>query len=131
MFKHIYISRNNLWPIGRAVVRSHYAMGGGPGVEPRGLPYILHTTTSQPMSDTWRPRIGPCVLISFASQRTRVSSRFANNQPINICHVTTVRSYGPATSDRTDCTDWYSQHQIFCLFGLTNKSRYLLHTESV
>jgi hypothetical protein len=99
-------------------------MGGGPGVEPRGLPlHFKYETNNQIMSDTWRPRVGPRVLTPFASYRTRVTLGFDGHQPTKICHVTTVRSYGlygPATSD---CTDWYSQHLIFfaCLAWRTDR----------
>jgi hypothetical protein len=50
------------------------------------------------------------------------------------CHVT-VRTlpcplYG-LTRVCTDCTDRYSQHPKFCLFGSADRMRYLLHTDSV
>jgi hypothetical protein len=105
ILKLVYIKRNNLWPNGRAVVRRCYAVGGGPGVKPHGLQTFLHNNHTQTMSDTWRPRIGPRVLIPFSIQQTRVTLGFDNCQPINICHITTIWSYGPTTSDRTD---WYS-----------------------
>jgi hypothetical protein len=90
--------------------------GGGLGVEPRGLPIILHTTINQTTSDTWCPWIGPRVLIPFATKWTRVTSRFDKLPTNNACHVTPVRSYGPATSDRTDCTDCTVSIKIFaCL----------------
>ena len=65
------------------------------------------------MGDTWRPWIGPRVLILFATNRTLVNFLFAIQQPKKTYHVTIIRSYGPATSDRTDCTDRYSQHPKF------------------
>jgi hypothetical protein len=109
---------------------------GGLGVEPRGLQlsFFYITNINQTMSDTWRPRIGPRVLTPFANKRTRVTSRFDSCQPMNAFHITFVRSYGPATSDRmdcTDCTDWYSQHQNFCLFDFPNRSLYLSLPTSV
>jgi hypothetical protein len=107
------------WPGGRAK-----ALGVG---EVRGSnPADSHIFYIQPhnqiMSDTWRPPIGPRVLTPFSSYMTRVTRGFDGHQPTKTCHVTTVRSYGlygPATSD---CTDWYSQHQIFfaCLAWRTD-----------
>jgi hypothetical protein len=103
-----------------------YAVGRSGGRTPRPPIYILHNHINQSMSDTWHPRIGPRVLTPFASYRTRVTPGFDNHQPTKTCHVTTVRSYGlygPATSDCTDCTDWYSQHLIFfaCLAWRTDR----------
>jgi len=100
---------------GRTVMWRRY-MGGGPGVEPHGLPYILHITNDQTMSDTWCLQIGSRVLIPFSIQQTCVDSWLANCQPTIIYHVTPIRSYGlygPATSDHTDCTDCTVSIKIF------------------
>jgi hypothetical protein len=102
------------WPNGWAVARRLYAVGGGPGVEPRGLPHFTQSTINQPMSDTWRPWVGPRVLILFAHKRTRVSTLLANNRPMKTCHIIHLpchRTDGTALPrHRTDCRDRYSQH---------------------
>jgi hypothetical protein len=79
---------------------------GGPGVEPHGLPYILHTTTSQPMSDTWCPRIGPHVLISFSIQP-------------DMCHLLTRHLSTNQHLPRHPCTVVRSCHiRPYGLYGL-------------
>jgi hypothetical protein len=101
------------------------------GSNPAASNILYIELLSQPVSDTWHPWIGPRVLLLLATQGhvstpdspTIDQSASATSPPYGL--------YGPATSDRTDCTDRYSQHQTFCLFGLTNRSRYLLHTDSV
>ena len=49
------------------------------------------------MGDTWRPWIGPRVLILFATNRTRVNFLFTIQQPTKTCHVTTVRTVQTGT----------------------------------
>ena len=101
-----------------------YNSGGDRGVEPRGLPISFAYTQIKPNNEVTRGThmIGPRVLTPFTSYRTHVTPRFDNHQPTKTYHVTTVRLYGlygPATSDCTDYTDWYSQHLLFFdLFGL-------------
>jgi hypothetical protein len=127
--KHIY---NKVRAVARLVIGvciSVCALGRSGGRTPR-TPYILQTTiitTTQTTSDTWRPRIGPRVLIPFATKgHVSLPDSTTVNQPnvatssvrsVRSCHV---RLYG-----------LYSQHQNFCLFDLTNRTRYLLHTEPV
>jgi hypothetical protein len=131
ILKLVYITSNNPWPNGRAVVRRRYAVGGGPGVEPHGLQTFLHNNHTQTMSDTWRPWIGPRVLIPFAIQQTRVApdSTIAN-QSTSAMSPLYGRTVLPRQTVRTVRTGTVSI-KFFCLFSLTNRSRYLLHTESV
>jgi hypothetical protein len=60
------------------------------------------TNINQPTGDTWRPCIGPCALIPFVVNKTRVSPQFASSQPITIYHViidtSSYRWYSPAMS---------------------------------
>ena len=86
------------------------------------------------MSDTWHPWIGPRVLLLLATQGHMSTSDSPTVHQSIRAMSSSYGLYGPATSDRTDCTDCtdrYSQHQTFCLFGLMNRSRYLLHIDSV
>jgi hypothetical protein len=69
---------------------------GGPGVEPHGLQTFLHNNHTQTMSDTWRPWIGPRVLIPFATKRH-----------VSLPDSTIANQSTSATSplyDRTVCT---------------------------
>ena len=109
----------------------HCIVGEVRGSNPMASNIFYKKLLSQPVSDMWHPWIGPCVLLLLATQGhmstpdspTIDQSASATSPPYGL--------YGPATSDRTDCTDRYSQHQTFSLFGLTNILRYLLHTDSV
>jgi hypothetical protein len=88
----------------------------------------------QRMSDTWRPRVGPRVLILFA-QNEHVSTPYSpKNRPTKICHITVLprhRMVQPChVTVRTVRTGTVSIPK-FCLFGLADRSRYLLHTDSV
>jgi hypothetical protein len=107
---------------------------GGPGVEPRGLHYFYIANIGQSMRDTWRPSIGPRVLIPFAANTTRVNIRLDNHHPIKICHVIKLPHHHDGTAlhvaVRTVRTGTVSIPN-FCLFGLADRSRYLLHTDSV
>jgi hypothetical protein len=68
VIKWIYITTYNRWSNGSMVLAKALCGGGGPGVEPRGLQQFYTTTINQTTSDTWRPQIGPRVLIPFATK---------------------------------------------------------------
>ena len=84
----------------------------------------MNQPNSQTMSDTWRPPIGPRVLILFAHKRTRVTIQFADNQPMKMCHIIQLTCHHDGTAlprGRTDCTDRYSQHFFPCLTFWTDR----------
>jgi hypothetical protein len=99
------------------------------GSNPAASNILYIELLSQPVSDTWRPWIGPRVLLLLATQGhvstsnspTIDQSASATSPPYGL--------YGPATSDRTDCTDRYSQHQIFaCLAWRTDRDIFSIRT---
>jgi hypothetical protein len=91
--------------------------------------HIFYTTTiNQSTSDTWHPWIGPRVLISLATQMTRVTSRFVNHQPIKkfprhhctvvrSCHVRPYGLYGlvQSASNFFACLAWRTDRDIFSI----------------
>jgi hypothetical protein len=128
----VYITRNKRWSAGRRLVAKALSVGEVRGSNPVDSQCnFIYEKNDQRMSDTWRPRVGPRFLILFANNG-HVS---APHSPLSTQSHVTSNTSSDCTAlprHRTDCTDRYSQHQtFFCLFGLTNRSRYLLHTDSV
>jgi hypothetical protein len=104
--------------------------GRSGGRTPR-TPIHFYKPINQIMSDTWRPWIGPRVLIPFA-QNGHVSSPDSPHQPTNAAMSPPVRHRMDCTAlprHRTDCTDRYSQHQIFaCLAWRTDRDIFSIRT---
>jgi hypothetical protein len=102
---------------------------------------VIRATCHPPSGDTCHSRIGPTTRRKRQKCLTRVTSGAATC-PVRTCHVSSpdaatslygrrhVSLYG-LTRVCTDCTDRYSQHPKFCLFGSADRMRYLPHTDSV
>jgi hypothetical protein len=118
-FKHKYKRAN---PYNKEHVREcwlaecykGFVVGGGPGVEPRGLHIILHIYNhiNQSHSDTWRQWVGPRVHTLLATndmcQHPIGQPPSNKNMPH---HQTAMHHDGTALPHgRTDYTDRYSQH---------------------
>jgi hypothetical protein len=110
--------------------------GGGPGVEPRGLPksfytYIQHITNSKVTRGA--NGLGH-VSEPYSLQMTRVNITLGNHHPIQTHHIINVPRQQDGTAlhvaVRTVRTGTVSI-PIFYLFDLAVKSRYLLHTDSI
>jgi hypothetical protein len=107
-------------------------VGGGPGVEPRGPQYILYKNHLANKRGT-RGAHGLGHVSSHYSPTTgHVSSTDSpETNQTTTHHVITVWSVRPChVTVRTVRTGTVST-QKFCLFGLADRSRYLLHTDSV
>jgi hypothetical protein len=106
-----------------------YIVGEVPGSNPADSHYILYNNINQTMGGT-RGTHGLGHVSSYHSPpiRTRVNTRFANNPPINTCHVITVRSvwtchvrpyrlYGQvqSASNFFACLAWRTNHDIFSI----------------
>jgi hypothetical protein len=120
------------WPNGWVVARRLKAVGGGPGVEPRGHSYFTQSTLNKPMSDTWRLLVGPHVFILFVHKLTRANTLLAHIDQIKTCHVTCQchdSMYGSPMSALYDPATWQyglpSQHQNFaCLAQRTDLNNF-------
>jgi hypothetical protein len=109
-----------------------FGLWGGPGVEPRGLHIILHIYIhiNQPDSDTWRQWVGPRVHTLLATNDTcqHLIRRPPSNENMPHHVIMMVRPCHMAV--QTVRTGTVSIPN-FCLFGLADRSRYLLHTDSI
>jgi hypothetical protein len=106
-----FITSNTRWRNGHRTLLNRLDGGGGPRFKSgRAITNFTHNPFNQIMSDTWHPRIGPRVLISFAHKRTRVTSNLTaiNQQMLATCQLsisprqlaTCQPSYGSVTSPR-------------------------------
>jgi hypothetical protein len=91
--------------------------GGGPGFKPAdSQQYFLHITKL------------------IKNEETRVSTRFTDNRPIQMCHVFPLPHQHDGTTlhvaVRIVQTGTVST-PIFSLFDLAVKSQYILHTDSI
>jgi hypothetical protein len=81
--------------------------GGGSRFKSGGLHKILNNTQTNSRVPRGSPRLGHVAPHNFPNTMPHVTNIFAQNLPINECHITTchvsVRSYDPATSAFTDC----------------------------
>jgi hypothetical protein len=103
---------------------------GGPGVEPRGLHHKFYITKQ------WGGHVAPmdwatCPhIICHQPDTCQFPIRHLSTNECLPHHPPDTSSYGlygPATSDRTDCTDRYSQHQIFaCLAWRTDRDIFFI-----
>jgi hypothetical protein len=92
------------------------------GSNPTASNIFYTSINNQPMRDTWRPWIGPRVLIPFANNRTRVSSRFANiNQPLLATSPWYGRTVLPRQTVRTVRTGTVSIKIFACLAWRTDR----------
>jgi hypothetical protein len=119
-----------------------FTMGEVRGSNPADSHKILHITIhmNQPDSDTWRQWVGPRVhtllAINDTCQHSIGQPPSNKNMPHHQTATSTVWSphhhYGTALhmAVRTVRTGTVSIPN-FCLFGLADRSRYLLHTDSV
>jgi hypothetical protein len=109
---------------------------GGPGVEPRGLHKILYDQIAKIGCHvaaldwaTWHPIIRP--------KMPRVKYNSPTIDQSKLCHVSTyhiihdVPSWTSVVRGHTDIRTGIVSIPNFCLFGSMNRSRYLLHTDSV
>jgi hypothetical protein len=104
---------------------------GGPGVEPHRLPLYILTNH---IGTRGANELGH-VSTPYQPLMTRVNTVFANARPTKICHVIELPRHHdgtalPHVSVRTVRTGTVNIPN-FCLFGLVDRSRYLLHTDSV
>jgi hypothetical protein len=131
-FKNVYITSNKIWCIGRADFVNSLHAHGGDGVKSGGLHKLLNNNHYQKRGATWHQTI--------EQNMPRVDTSFVQNLPINdfhainchlsiwTCHII-VRPlprhhpYG--------LYGLYSQHNCFCLFDDSNRSRYLTHLTSI
>jgi hypothetical protein len=90
---------------------------------PRGSPSLGHVA---PFHSPLICHVSP-YYSSSVNQSQLATSAGSNSATTSLYHHATSL---PRVS-RTDCTDRYSQHHFFCLFGSTNRSRYLLHMDSI
>jgi hypothetical protein len=112
-----------------------FGLWGGPGVEPHGLHIILHICIhiNQPDSDTWRQWVGPRVHTLLATNDT-CQHLIRDNHPMKMHHVTHLPHHHDGTA--LHVAVWTVRTGTvsipnFCLFGLADRSQYLLHTDSV
>jgi hypothetical protein len=94
---------------------------------------INQKPNSQSMSDTWRPPVGPRVLILFVHKRTRVNTRFDDNRSMKMCHVTPTATSSCWYSLATWSYGLYGlpSERFFYLFDFPNRSLYLSLPTSV
>jgi hypothetical protein len=82
----------------------------------------------------WRPWSGPRVSLLFASNRTCVNPVFVDNRPMKMHHIIKLPHHHDGTAlhvvVRTIRIGTVSTPN-FCLFVLVDRSRYLLHTDSI
>jgi hypothetical protein len=113
-----------------------FVCGGGPGVEPRGLPiqFLYIEPNNQPMRDTWRPWIGPRVLILLPPTGHVSTSLIRQHQPMKSVprHPPAMSSYGwygPATSPYGLYGQVQSASKIFaCLAWRTDRDIFSIRT---
>jgi hypothetical protein len=106
-----YMLSNAQWRAGWQLLAKSFPYPEVAGSTPANDKLLNQTT-----SDTWRPRIGPRVIIPLATKRTRVKLSYANCLPIRIFHIITLHQRTVVRPCHVSLYGLYSQCPFFaCL----------------